>query len=91
MTRERAEVLALKALGFIASDDDLFCRFLNLTGMDIDRLKATADEIGTSLAALEFLMYDDRLVVAFAKSAGIKPDEVMQINLALAGPELDLE
>lgn len=86
ITRERAEVLAFNALGFIASDEELLPRFLALTGMDIASLRSSAGEIGTSIAVLDFLLYDDRLILAFAKAADIKPEEVMRTRLALAGP-----
>ena len=46
ITRQRAEILALKMLAFIASDQDLLQRFLALTGMDVDGLRAAADKKG---------------------------------------------
>ena len=89
MTRERAEVLALQMLAFIASDEDLLPRFLALTGMDVDGLRAVADETGTMIAVVDFVMFDDRLVIGFAESAATRPEEVAQVRLALAGPEVD--
>lgn len=89
MTRERAEVLALQMLAFIASDEDLLPRFLALTGMDVDGLRAAADESGTMIAVVDFLMFDDRLVTGFAEFAQIRPEEVTHVRFALAGPEVD--
>ena len=88
MTREMAEVLALKMLAFIASDQDLLLRFLALTGMDVDGLRAAADETGTMIAVVDFVMFDDRLVKGFAEFADNRPEEVAQVRLALAGPEV---
>ncbi len=89
MKRERAEILALNALGFIAADDEYLSRFLALTGMDADGLRGSAGETGTLVAVIDFLMYDDQLVLSFAKSVGIMPNDVAQVRLSLAGPEVD--
>lgn len=88
MARDRAEVLALQALAFIAEDDDLLGRFLALTGMDIDGLRAAAGETGTLIAVVDFLMFDDALVVGFAVRAGLRPEEMAHLRFALAGPEV---
>ena len=89
MTRERAEILALKMLAFIASDQDLLQRFLALTGMDVDGLRAAADETGTMIAVVDFVMFDEHLVKGFAEFADTQPEGVAQVRLALAGPEVD--
>ena len=52
-------------------------------------LRAAASETGTLIAVIDFLMFDDRLVMQFAESAGIEPATVAQIRFALAGPEVD--
>tara|TARA_Y100001968_G_scaffold241403_1_gene224964 strand:- start:180 stop:461 length:282 start_codon:yes stop_codon:yes gene_type:complete len=89
MTLERAEVLALQMLAFIASDKNLLPRFLALTGMDVDGLRVAADETGTMIAVVDFVMFDDLLVTRFAEFAATQPEEVAQVRLALAGPEVD--
>ena len=54
-------------LAFIASDQDLLQRFLALTGMDVAGLRAAADETGTMIAVVDFVMFDDHLVKGFAE------------------------
>ena len=89
ISTEQGEALALQALAFVVGDEDLGPRFLALTGMDADGLRAAASETGTLIAVIDFLMFDDRLVMQFAESAGIEPATVAQIRFALAGPEVD--
>lgn len=88
-TRDRAEVTAIQALAFLAEDAELLSRFLALTGMDGDGLRVAASETGTLIAVLDFLMFDDRLVLAFAERSGIAPGDLAHVRLALAGPEAD--
>ena len=89
LARDRAEVLALQALAFIASDKDLLPRFLALTGMDVDGLRTAAGETGTLIAVMDFVMFDDTLVGRFAEFASLEPDVAGLIRFALAGPEVD--
>ena len=89
LARDRAEVLALQALAFIASDEDLLPRFLALTGMDVDGLRTAAGETGTLIAVTDFIMFDDTLVGRFAEFASLEPDVAGQSRFALAGPEVD--
>lgn len=88
MPQQRAEVLALQALAFLAEDDELLGRFLALTGMDADGLRASAGETGTLIAVLDFMLFDDALVVAFAERTAIRPEEVGRARFVLAGPEI---
>jgi hypothetical protein len=87
--QERAEILALQALAFIASDEELLSRFIALTGMNVDGLKAAAAETGTLIAVMDFIMFDDSLIVRFAEFVNLSPDIAGQIRYALAGPEVD--
>mgnify|MGYP001362916808 FL=1 len=87
--QERAEILALQALAFIASDEELLSRFIALTGMNVDGLKAAAAETGTLIAVMDFIMFDDNLIVRFAEFVKLGPDIAGQIRYALAGPEVD--
>lgn len=89
ISTERGEVLAIQALGYLAGDSELLERFFAVTGMDADGLRASAGDTGTLIAVMDFLLFDDALVLDFAEIAGIKPEEVGWIRLALAGPEID--
>ena len=70
MQPEAAQVLALQALGWIASDDEVFPLFLTATGADLDDLRARAADPDFLAAVLDFLLQDDRWVVAFCNAQG---------------------
>jgi hypothetical protein len=89
LSQSQAEVLALQALGYIASDEELLPRFLAVTGMDADRLRVVAGEMGTLIAVIDFIMFDDASVRGFAEHAAIEPEAVARIRFLLAGPEVD--
>lgn len=89
LSQSQAEVLALQALGYIASDEELLPRFLALTGMDAEGLRAAAAETGTLIAVIDFIMFDDASVTGFAEHAEIEPEAVARIRFLLAGPEVD--
>ena len=87
LARDRAEVLALQALAFCASDKDLLPRFLALTGMDVDGLRTAAGETGTLIAVMDFVMFDDTLVGRFANLRVWS--QTLPAVRCLAGPEVD--
>lgn len=81
VTVEEAEIIALKALTFLASDESRLRRFLDLTGLSAGELKATASEASTLSAVLDHLARDESLLLVFAAEASIEPEKV--------GPALD--
>ena len=76
-------VLALQALAHVAGDEDMGPRFLALTGMDSDALRANADKPATLTALLDYLMANEPDLVATAEAIGVKPEQ-----LALAARQL---
>jgi len=70
MQPEAAQVLALQALGWIASDDEVFPVFLSATGANLGDLRVRASDPDFLAAVLDFLLQDDRWVVAFCDVGG---------------------
>jgi hypothetical protein len=70
MQSEAAQTLALHALGWIASEDELFPLFLAATGATLSELRQKAVDPEFLAAVLDFLMQDDRWVVAFCDATG---------------------
>ncbi len=85
--RERAEALAIQALGFIAAEPDRLGRFLALSGIGPDAIRQAAREPGFLAALLDYVTGDQRLLAAFADAAGITPKDVSDAREALAGPD----
>ncbi len=82
-TRHAAEMLAIKALAFIAEQPDQLARFLDMTGIPPQQMRAAARESGFLAGVLDHMLADESLLVAFADSAGIDPAEIGRARSAL--------
>jgi hypothetical protein len=83
-TADTATTLALSALAFLAEDGQRLGRFLALTGIGPDQLRAAADAPETLLAVLDHLLGDESLLLVFTASKGIAPETVYPARAALA-------
>jgi hypothetical protein len=79
------EIIAIRALDFLAGDDEAFWRFLNLTGLVMDDNKDRISDPNFLGAVLDFLLEDERLVVAFAREKGLAPEIPMAARRYLPG------
>jgi hypothetical protein len=70
MREDAAQVLALQALGWIASNDEVFPAFLGATGASLAELRARAGDLEFLTAVLDFILMDDQWVVAFCDAEG---------------------
>ena len=71
-----ATELALAALSWILSDSLRAQRFINVTGLTPDRLRAAIGDPATHLAVLEFLCAHEPDLIAAAESLGCEPGEL---------------
>jgi len=81
--REAAEALAIRALGFIASDAVLLPRFLAITGIEAKDVRAAARQPGFLAGVLQFLLAHEPTLMQFAEAAGIDAAEVARACRAL--------
>ncbi|MCC7250395.1 DUF3572 domain-containing protein [Hyphomicrobium sp.] len=81
---EEAAMLALAGLTFLAEDGPRLGRFLAMTGIGPDQLRAVADAPETLLAVLDHLLGDESLLLVFTASKGIAPERVAPARSALA-------
>lgn len=88
MTPEKAEILALEALGWLAGEEDGLSRFLTQSGMDSDALRAGAGSPETAAAVLEFLLGHEELLLRFCEAAGLEPKAIHAALHALSKSEL---
>ncbi len=84
---EAATALAIAALSFIADDPERLGRFLSLTGIDPQMIRAAAQEPGFLLGVIDHLAADESLLLGFAQEHEINPDEVRVARSVLAGPD----
>lgn len=88
-SREDAESVAIRALGFLAGDDSHMERFLALTGIGAGDIRAAAAEPGFLAAVLDHVASDESLLLAFAANAGLPPGAVAAAQAALGGSRVD--
>jgi Protein of unknown function (DUF3572) len=82
-----AEGLAVTALGFIAAEPERLGRFLALSGIGPDSIRAAAREAQFLAGVLDHITSDERLLLAFAAENDIDPEAVMRARDVLAGPD----
>jgi hypothetical protein len=82
--------LALKVLGFLAREDTALDRFLTLSGIHPQDLRARVADPLLLAAVVDFLLGDDALLTAFAQDEGIDPKVLHQARRALPGAAPDV-
>jgi Protein of unknown function (DUF3572) len=82
--KEAATELAVAALTFLAGEHERLERFLALTGLGPQSLRATAREPSFLLGVLDHMASDETLLLAFANESGINPEDVGRARDALA-------
>jgi len=87
--RDAAIALAISALSFIASEPERLCRFLALSGIRTESIRAAAREPGFLLGVLDYLTSDETLLLEFANQNDIDPEHVAIARDVLAGTPED--
>src|SRR5688572_13516199 len=85
MTRELAETVAIQALDFIAQEPERLGRFLAMTGLEPESLRAAARGPNFLLGVLDYLAGDEVLLREFASQSEIAPELVTKARDILAG------
>ena len=80
-----AEALAVAALAFIAGEPERLGRFLAMSGIGPDSIRAAAREPQFLLGVLDHLAADEALLIAFAAENAIPPSAVMEARDTIAG------
>jgi Protein of unknown function (DUF3572) len=88
MREEVAQTIALQALGWLATQDELFPAFLSSTGTSLDALRSRAGDPLFLAAVLDFLMQEDAWILDFASSAALSPASLQSARAALPGGDL---
>jgi hypothetical protein len=85
MTPDRAELIAVQALAWLAANEELLPVFLNATGAGPDDLRGAARDPAFLGSVLDFVMFDDATVMAFCEAQGLKFTEPMAARQVLPG------
>lgn len=85
MTQDQAETLALKALLWIAGDEEVLSRLAASTGAGPDDFRERAGDPAFLAGILGFLLGEDRWVQGFCDAEGLPYDAPMRALAALPG------
>lgn len=83
--QEFAEILALRALGWIATSEDLLPVFLGATGAAPDALRDRVADPDFLASVLDFLLMDDAWIAGFCDAAGLPYEMPRAARAALPG------
>lgn len=82
---ESAETLALKALAWLAGNEELFPVFLGATGARHESLSKSASDPAFLGSVLDFLLMDDAWIVGFCDASGYGYEDPRRARAALPG------
>lgn len=83
MNPEKAEILALEALAWLAGQPDGIARFLTVSGLEAADLRRAAGDRDLLGALLDFLLINEPLLLEFCQSASISPPTIHQARFRL--------
>jgi hypothetical protein len=78
-------VTGLRLLAHVVADADLVGRFLALSGLDADALRARADDPGLLAALIDFVAAHEPDLLAAAEALALKPQAIIAAGVALGG------
>jgi hypothetical protein len=87
--REVAEIVAVQALSFIASDPERLGLFLAESGLGPETLRGAAADPRFLAHVLDFVMRDDATVKAFADASQLHPTNIAAAHQALNDPTVE--
>lgn len=85
ISQDGAEQLAIKAIVWLAGNDELLPVFMGSTGADESAFREGVSKPEFQTSVLDFIMMDDAWVIAFCNNEGIPYDRLMQARAALPG------
>ena len=85
--REVAEIVAVQALSFIASEPERLGLFLAESGIGPETLRNAAADPRFLASVLDFIMRDDATVKAFASVSQLHPTNIAAAHQALNDPQ----
>ncbi|MFN4143426.1 DUF3572 domain-containing protein [Aestuariivirga sp.] len=85
-----AEIIALKVLGFLASEPERLSRFMDLTGLGPQAIRASAAEPAFLGGLMDHLLADETLLLIFCEEHDLEPERIQLLRRKLPGAALDL-
>ena len=85
MSTEEAEINAIKALAFIASEENIISQFISQTGLFPNQLIENTQNPEWLGAVLDFLMEDETLLLRFCELEKLQPEKITMLRSHLPG------
>jgi len=85
MDRKAAEITALKALAYLAGEAGAMARFLTISGLEPQELRARAGEPEMLAAVVDFLLADEPVLLGFCEAESESPASLHAARRALPG------
>jgi Protein of unknown function (DUF3572) len=86
LDRTAAEDIAVKALTLLTRDQERLARFLALTGLGPETIRAAAGSPGFLRAVLDHVAGQEDLLVSLADEMGTDPQNIVEARRLLAAP-----
>ena len=87
MSPEIAQTIALQALAWLVSNEDICATFLGSTGTSVEDLRTRTGDTEFQVSVLEFLTMDDSWVVAFCDEINLGYDMPLKARYSLPNAE----
>jgi Protein of unknown function (DUF3572) len=86
LSHAHAEDLAVRAVGWLASDPEKLAAFLSLTGLAPDTLRDAARQPAFLVAVLDFALQENASVEALAQHLNVPPETIAEAHHVLNPP-----
>jgi hypothetical protein len=89
ITRDEAETVALSALSYITTHEEVLGRFLSMSGLEPGTIRHAAASPGFLAAILDYVASDEPLLLALAKELDARPERIMEAHRTLSPSEFE--
>lgn len=86
LTKEEAELIGVAGLSYLAADPERIGRFLAITGLGPENMRAAAKDPSFMPSLLDYLLANEKDLVAFAEEMNLDPARVRTARDLLAPP-----
>lgn len=85
MNQELADIIALKAVTYLLSDEKRISWLLGETGLDVTALKKSPDSPELLAGILDFLLAHENILLDFAQTSEVDPTAIYKIRPLFPG------
>lgn len=82
---QEGETLGLAALEFLVAEPDRLSRFLGISGLGPQNLRAAAADPGFLASVLDYVIADEPLLIGLAAAREIDPKRIVAARAAMDG------